>query len=98
MAETKKNALGHTEFHQYDPRHGVQLQLVTANLVTTNWAAGAFGRATSELPPEVTEQHHYLNQCDAACAAAATHMRLPRSRSAFTSPMSTMKSEARPSA
>ena len=48
--------------------------LVTANLVTTNWTADAFGRVISELPPDGTEQRHYLNQCDATCPAWATHI------------------------
>jgi len=69
-----KNALGHTESYQYDPRFGAKTQLVNANLVTTNWTIDGFGRATSEFPPDGTEHRQFLKQCTANCPAWATHV------------------------
>src|SRR5205814_2535873 len=46
FVESFKNGLGQPEYHHYDPRHGVQLQQVTPNLVTTNWTVDAFARVT----------------------------------------------------
>jgi RHS repeat-associated protein len=71
-----KNAAGHTEMYQYDPRFGARTQLTNANLVTTNWSVDGFGRALSELPADGTEHRMVLRQCGATCPTWATQVQI----------------------
>lgn len=62
-----KNALGHTEQHQYDGASGAQVKLTGPNGLATQWIVDGYGRVTRELRADGNETRSYLKLCQGDC-------------------------------
>lgn len=69
---TVKNALGHTQTHDYFPGTGAKKSVIDVdNHLTTSWIADSFGRVQLEVKPDGTSTRSYLKLCAGDCIAGA---------------------------
>jgi RHS repeat-associated protein len=68
---TTKNALGHIDNLEFDPRNGAPSKVVTANNLTITKTSDAFGRVRSEVATDKTESLSYQKRCTSNCPSGA---------------------------
>jgi RHS repeat-associated protein len=67
------NALGHTEYKEYDPRTGKVTKLTGPNGLATTWAYDGFGRKVLETRSDATTTAWAYLDCDSSCPSYAKY-------------------------
>ena len=68
---TVKNALLHSETHEYQAGTGARSSLVGPNALVTTWVSDGFGRVTNERRADGGETRSYTKKCAADCPSGA---------------------------